>query len=226
MAGLTVGEARVLVSQYLDDQNQRRWPESEINTALQYSLAACLSKYIEEGGSLFDVEATLSTNSSGLCDLTTLGNILRIGPVQYATGSAPRSYWPVLPAKVRDREVDVPGVYSLRITYVKEFILSNNGNYPLIGDGAAAAPSTHNFDAWVCAESALLLGVKDNDQRPGLERLAAKLEEDALHKLNNPRTMPLSVPVYRHPNMRNLSYIFTPSATAPSLQLIRVRGEW
>lgn len=226
MAGLTVGEARTLVSQYLDDQNQRRWPEAEINTALQYSLAACLSKYIEEGGSLFDVEATLSTNNSGLCDLTTLGNILRIGPVQYATGSAPHSYWPVLPAKVRDREVDVPGVYSLRITYVKEFLLSSNGNYPLIGDGAVAAPSTHNFDAWVCAESALLLGVKDNDQRPGLERLAAKLEQDALHKLNNPRTMPLSVPVYRHPNMRNLSYIFTPSATAPSLQLIRVRGEW
>lgn len=226
MAGLTVAEARVLVSQYLDDQNQRRWPEPEINTALQYSLAACLSKYIEEGGSLFDVEASLSTNSAGQCDLSSLGNILRIGPVQYAAGSAPYSYFPVLPAKVRDREIDVPGVYSLRITYVKEFVLSNNGNYPLIGDGAVSAPSTHAFDAWVCAEAALLLGVKDNDMRPGLERLAAKLEGDAIRKLNNPRTMPLSVPVYRHPNMRNLSYIFTPSATAPTLQLIRVRGEW
>lgn len=226
MAGLTVAEARELVSQYLDDVNQRRWPEPQINTALQYSLAACLSKYIEEGGNLFDQEATLSTNSSGLCDLTSLGNILRIGPVQYATGSAPFSYWPVLPAKPRDREIDVPGVYSLRIIYVKEYTLSNNGNYPLIGDGAVAAPSTHAFDAWVCAESALLLGVKDNDQRPGLERLAAKLEGDAIRKLNNPRTMPLSVPVYRHPNMRNLSYLFTPSATAPTLQLIRVRGEW
>jgi len=226
MAGLTVAEARALVSQNLDDQNQRRWPESEINTALQYSLAACLSKYIEEGGSLFDREASLSTNSAGLCDLTTLGNILRIGPVQYVTGSAPFSYWPVMPAKVRDREIDVPGVYSLRITYVKEYTLPANAGYPLIGDGAVSAPSTHAFDAWVCAEAALLLGVKDNDQRPGLERLAAKLEEDALHKLNNPRTMPLSVPVYRHPNMRNLSYIFTPSATSPSLQLIRVRGEW
>ena len=226
MAGLTVAEARVLVSQYLDDQNQRRWPESEINTALQYALATCLSQYIEEGGSLFDVEVALSTNSSGLCDLTSLGNILRIGPVQYATGSAPLSYFPVLPAKVRDREVDVPGVYSLRITYVKEYTLSPNGNYPLIGDGAVAAPSTHSFDAWVCAEAALLLGVKDNDQRPGLEMLAQKLERAAFHKLNNPRTMPLSVPVYRHPNMRNLSYIFTPAATGGSLQLIRTRGEW
>lgn len=226
MAGLTVAEARELVSQNLDDQSQRRWPESEINTALQYSLAACLSKYIEEGGNLFDQEASLSTNSAGLCDLTTLGNILRIGPVQYVTGSAPFSYWPVMPAKPRDREIDVPGVYSLRITYVKEYTLSANGNYPLIGDGAVSAPSTHAFDAWVCAEAALLLGVKDNDQRPGLERLAAKLEGDAIRKLNNPRTMPLSVPVYRHPNMRNLSYIFTPSATAPTLQLIRVRGEW
>jgi hypothetical protein len=226
MAGLTVAEARELVSQNLDDQNQRRWPEPEINTALQYSLAACLSKYIEEGGNLFDQEASLSTNSAGLCDLTTLGNILRIGPVQYVTGSAPFSYWPVLPAKPRDREIDVPGVYSLRITYVKEYTLSANGNFPLIGDGAVSAPSTHAFDAWVCAEAALLLGVKDNDQRPGLERLAAKLEGDAIRKLNNPRTMPLSVPVYRHPNMRNLSYLFTPSATAPTLQLIRVRGEW
>lgn len=226
MAGLTVAEARELVSQNLDDQNQRRWPEPEINTALQYSLAACLSKYIEEGGNLFDQEASLSTNSAGLCDLTTLGNILRIGPVQYVTGSAPFSYWPVLPAKPRDREIDVPGVYSLRITYVKEYTLSANGNFPLIGDGAVSAPSTHAFDAWVCAEAALLLGVKDNDQRPGLERLAAKLEGDAIRKLNNPRTMPLSVPVYRHPNMRNLSYLFTPSATVPTLQLIRVRGEW
>lgn len=226
MAGLTVAEARELVSQYLDDQNQRRWPESQINTALQYSLAACLSKYVEEGGTLFDVEITLSTNSSGLCDLTPLGNILRIGPVQYATGSAPFSYWPVLPAKRRDREIDVPGVYSLRIVYVKEYILSNNGNYPLIGDGSVAAPSTHAFDAWVCAESALLLGVKDNDQRPGLERLAAKLEGDAIRKLNNPREMPLSVPVYRHPNMRNLSYIFTPASAGGTLQLIRTRGEW
>lgn len=226
MAGLTVAEARVLVSQYLDDQNQRRWPESEINTALQYSLAACLSEYVEEGGSLFDQEASLSTNSSGLCDLTSLGNLLRIGPVQYATGAAPFSYWPVLPAKVRDREIDVPGVYSLRITYVQEYTLSNNGNYPLIGNGTVAAPSTHAFDAWVCAEAALLLGVKDNDQRPGLERLEAKLRDAALHKLNNPRTMPLSVPVYRHPNMRNLSYIFTPASTGGSLQLIRTRGEW
>jgi hypothetical protein len=226
MAGLTVAEARELVSQNLDDQSQRRWPESEINTALQYSLAACLSKYIEEGGNLFDQEASLSTNSAGLCDLTTLGNILRIGPVQYVTGSAPFSYWPVMPAKPRDREIDVPGVYNLRITYVKEYTLSANGNYPLIGDGAVSAPSTHAFDAWVCAEAALLLGVKDNDQRPGLERLAAKLEGDAIRKLNNPRTMPLSVPVYRHPNMRNLSYLFTPSATTPTLQLIRVRGEW
>lgn len=226
MAGLTVAEARELVSQYLDDKDQRRWPESEINTALQYSLAACLSKYIEEGGNLFDQEASLSTNSNGLCDLSTLGNILRIGPVQYVTGSAPYSYWPVQPAKPRDREIDVPGIYSLRITYVKEYTLSNNGNYPLIGDGAVSAPSTHAFDAWVCSEAALLLGVKDNDQRPGLERLAMKLEGDATRKLNNPRTMPLSIPVYRHPNMRNLSYIFTPSATAPTLQLIRVRGEW
>jgi hypothetical protein len=226
VAGLTVAEARELVSQYLDDKNQRRWPESEINTALQYSLAACLSEYVEDGGNLFDVEATLSTNSSGLCSLASLGNILRIGPVQYVTGSAPYSYWPVMPAKPRDREIDVPGVYSLRIFYTKEFTLSNNGNYPLIGDGATAAPSTHAFDAWVCAEAAMLLGVKDNDMRPGLERLEARLREDALHKLNNPRTMPLSVPVYRHPNMRNLSYIFTPSATAPTLQLIRTRGEW
>ena len=226
MAGLTVAEARVLVSQYLDDQNQRRWPESEINTALQYSLADCLSRYVTEGGSLFDTEVSLSTNSSGLCDLSSLGNILRIGPVQYATGSAPYSYFPVLPAKVRDREVDVPGVYSLRITYVKEYELSNNGNYPLVGIGSVSAPTTHGFDSWVCAEAAVLLGVKDNDNRPGLEALRQRMERSALFKLNNPRTTPLSIPVYRHPNMRNMSYIFTPSATAPTLQLIRTRGEW
>lgn len=226
MAGLTVAEARQLVSQYLDDVNQRRWPESQINTALQYSLAQCLSQYVEEGGTLFDQEVSLSTNSSGLCSLASLGNIIRIGPVQYVTGSAPYSYWPVLPAKVRDREVDVPGVYNLRITYVKEYTLSANGNYPLVGDGAVGAPSTHAFDAWVCAEAAVLLGVSDNDNRPGLEALRQRLEEAAFHKLNNPRTMPLSVPVYRHPNMRNLSYIFTPSDTAPTLQLIRTRGEW
>ena len=44
-------------------------------------------------------------------------------------------------------------------------------SHPLVGVASVAAPTWPAFDHWIIADAALQLGVRDNDQRPGLERL-------------------------------------------------------
>jgi hypothetical protein len=227
VAGLTLAEARTLVSQFLDDPNSRRWTTAQIDVALQQALTGCLTDYTSEGGSQFDVEAVVTSSGAGLADLTSLTPILKIVGVQYATGAGTGlTFYRVEPLRRLDREWIENASWTLYINHVRDYVLPTTTTHPLVGNGLTAAPTWPAFDRWVCAEAAMQLGVKDNDQRPGLERLAQAARISALGKSNSPRSYPLSLPRGQRATLRQLSYVFTPSTTAPSLQLVRARGEW
>ena len=87
MAGLTLADARTLVGQFLDDPNNRRWTSAQVDAALQHALTSCLSDYVSDGGSQFDVELAISTASTGVADLTSIAPILKIVSVQTLYGT-------------------------------------------------------------------------------------------------------------------------------------------
>jgi hypothetical protein len=224
MAGLTLADARTLVGQFLDDPNNRRWTSAQVDAALQHALTSCLSDYVSDGGSQFDVELAISTASTGVADLTSIAPILKIVSVQTLYGTT--QFESVLECRPQDRGWLEQAVYALRVIYVRDYVLPTTTTHNIVGIGAASAPSWFAFDRWVCAEAARQLGIKDAEQRAGLEALAGEARRSVLDRQNSPRTYPLPVPQTSRAAFRRLSYLFTPDMTAPSLRLVRARGDW
>ena len=224
MAGLTLADARTLIGQFLDDPNNRRWTTAQIDAALQHALTTCLSDYVSNGGSQFDTELSVSTASTGVADLTSITPILKIVSVQALYGSS--QFEPVLECRPQDRGWLESAVYALRVIYVRDYVLPTTTTFNIVGNGATSAPSWFAFDRWICAEAARQLGIKDAEQRAGLEALAGEARRSVLERQNSPRTYPLPIPQSTWTAYRRLSYIFTPDMTAPSLRLVRARGDW
>jgi hypothetical protein len=222
----TVADARGNVSQFLDDPNNIRWSTTQIDAGLATALSACVSAYVSAGGSAFNEEASFTTSSTGLASLSTVAPLLDIRGVQGSFGSGTNTTFTAIPAALRaDRYMLAQSVYTLSIVYVRDFALSTTTTHPLVGNGATAAASWPEFDMWICMKAALLLGIKDNDQRPMLANLEAQARQNVLNRINTPKAYPLSLPRNAPQLWAMLSYVYTTSPTAPTLQLVRARGQ-
>lgn len=225
MVAMTLAGARTTVSAFLDDPNNRRWTTSTVDGALQDALSACVNTYAAEGGDQFDAEVDVTTDATGLGALTFPVALVR--SVQVFTGSV---YYPI-PAQNRSQRVITDNTSrTLKVLAVREHQLPTTTGHPLIGNGATADPGTwHSFERWVCAEAALMLGVQDNDQRNGLIAVSEKLKAAIMARANTYTSRPLpdpEAPLLYASWWRRLSYIMTPSQTAPAIQVISDIGRW
>lgn len=225
MAATTLTQARALVAQFLDDPNNRRWSTAVIDSALQDAISACLNTYAAEGGDQFDVEVDVTTSATGLGSLTFPVGLVR--GVQVFTGTV---YYPINAQNRSQRVVLDNSARDLKVLVVREHQLPTTVGHPLIGDGATASPGTwFAFERWVCAEAARVLGITDNDRRDGLERFADRAKEAVMVRANTYTSRPLpdpEAPLLYASWWRRLGYIFTPSQTAPTIQLISDVGRW
>lgn len=226
MAALTLALARTLVADHLDDPNNNRWSTTQIDTALSQALSTCVAAYVKEGGTQLDEETTFTCSSTGAADLTTIAPVLRIQSVQVQQGTSPNvTFWTVKAVKKYDRAMLVQNAYVLKTAFVRDFVLPTTTSHPLIGNGATAAASWVELERWICAEAALQCGIKDNDMRPGLEKLAAYARGGCIDRVNTPRAVPLSGGRGGRgllgPYGEHIGYVYTSSQSAPSIQLVR-----
>lgn len=225
MAALTLTQARTQVLDDLDDPNGRRFniagDFARVDRALQAALSGCLSDADAAGCDHFDEEVEVTTSTAGLATLTVLA--LAVRGVQVSTGG---SFYPVQKAIRRDRQTLDQAARTLKIEFVRDFVLPADPAHPLVGVADVAGPTWRAFDDWVCAEAALRLGIMDNDRRPGLEKLAAQRRASALGRTNNNDGRGMPDDLCDNEWAASLGYIFTPSSTSPTVQMVNLRGAW
>jgi hypothetical protein len=216
----TLASARTVVRELLDDSgSNQRWSNAVIDVALQDALSCCLSDYVAAGGDAFDIEVSVTT-VAGVATLT--GPLLCVHGVQISSGSTRQN---VQPMQRSDRRLVDSSVRTLLVECVQDFVIPTNTAHPYVGNGATAANSWHGFELWCFAEAALVLGITDNDKRPGLERLMERQRADAIKRKNTPSSRPL--PDRDECNwFPSLGYVYSPNLAAPTLQLCSRDGSW
>ncbi len=224
MANLTLADARTNVSQLLDDVGLKRWTAAQVDVALAQALSACVSQFVSAGGTALSEDVVVVGSAAGVVALSSVAPILDIRGVRLQFGTGTQLSFRPVPAALRaDAYAIVNSIETVTVSYVRDFRLPSTTSHPIVGVGAAEAPSWPDFERWICADAAAQLGVKDNDQRPMLQALEAKAKANVLGRVVVPKAYPLSLP--RFDRQRCLSYIYNSSSTAPTLQLVRARGE-
>lgn len=158
MANMTVTGAQACVADLLDDAGNTRWSTAQISLGLTACLSKCQQLYQENGGDRFDLETTGTTSATdGSLSISSVVPLL-IKDVAAVVGSVTYRLPPK--NKIRRGYTDATA-RSLLVLYAREYALSSTGSDPLVGVGAVAANSWPDFDNWVCAETAALIGSKD-----------------------------------------------------------------
>lgn len=221
MAALTLTEARDLCAHHLDDPNHRRWLNSDIDFALQASLTRCLTDYAGAGGTQFDIEFAGSSSAvDGTLSMSSLSPLM-VRSVQILSGNR---FSPIRPSNMIDRLAADLTSRNVRAMYVRDYVIPTTAGNPLVGVAAVAAPTWPAFDHWIIAEAALQLGVRDNDQRPGLEALAARSRQAVMDRVNTPQARPLPLPRDELLWAYDLGWGWSPSTSTISLFRIPAIG--
>jgi len=226
MTGMTLSAARSNVRRLLDDNGQnKRYTDAAIDEALQAAISSCVSDYATGGGDAFDVEVAVTTNSSGLGTIT--GSVMLLRTVQVTNGS---SMYTLEPQQRSDRRQLDQTSRNLLVEVVREYQLPTTTTHPLIGEGATTANTWMAFDQWVCSNAALLIGITDNDKRPGLEKLEARFRASALKRDNNPSSFPLpdseAYSLGYDGWWQRVGYVYSPSQTSSTIQLVARDSAW
>ena len=220
MAGLTLLQARANVRRLLDDDgSNNRYSDTAIDESLKVALSTCLSDYATSGGDAFDTEISITT-VAGVGTLT--GPLVLVRTVQVAVG---QSFY-TLEAQLRsDRRLADLSARDLRVLVVKDYQLSSTTSHPLVGESATAANTWFAFDQWVCANGALICGITDNDKRPGLEALEARMRGSVLNKENTPQSRPMPDSRQGQSWWSRLGFVYTAGAASPTISLVQ-RDAW
>ncbi len=226
MTGMILSAARSNVRRLLDDNGQnKRYSDTAIDEALQAAISSCVSDYATGGGDAFDEEVTVVTSSAGLGTIT--GHTMLVRTVQVSNGS---SMYTLEPQQRSDRRQLDQTARTLLVEIVREFQLPTTTTHPLIGVGATTSNTWMAFDQWVCSNAALLIGITDNDKRPGLERLEARFRASALKRDNNPSSFPLpdseAYSLGYDGWWQRVGYVYSPSQTASTIQLVARDSAW
>ena len=226
MTGMTLLAARSNVRRLLDDNGQnKRYSDTAIDEALQASISSCVSDYATAGGDAFDTEVAVTTSTSGLGTIT--GHTLLVRTVQVTNGNTMYTLEPQL--RSDRRQIDNTA-RNLLVELVREYQLPTTTSHPLIGSGATTANTWMAFDQWVCASAALLIGITDNDKRPGLEKLEARGRASALGRDNTPTSLPLpdsdAYTLGYDGWWQRLGYVYTANQNASTIQLVARDSAW
>ncbi len=146
----------------MDDPNNRRWTVPQIDLGLRVALSKCQNYYQQNGGDRFDEEVIGTTNpaTGGLlvAPLVTPAQVLTVKDISVTVGNV---VWRVPPKdKIRRGYADL-NARTLNVLLVKEYPMPTAAIQPLVGVGPVPANSWADFDSWVCAECAYLIGSKD-----------------------------------------------------------------
>ncbi len=195
---LTIGEARRLALEHLDDENGERYARktgsnttswSKIDRALRSAQSRCIDDYVGRGGDRFDEQVDVTTSSDGTVNIDEYGNPFIRGVLIRPSDTG--SFWPIEPGDKLQRIDPDNEERNLRVTIVRRFEIPDPADEDdlLMGTVQGAARSWDAFDNWVVARAALQLGIKDDEMRRALVATIADLQQSVFgHRRNPPAT--------------------------------------
>lgn len=187
---MDLAAARTLVLEHLDDADQDRWSDAQVDKALAYALSACQDEYLTSGGERLDLSASVTSNTSGEADLATL-NPVDIKNVNMVIGGR---YWPIEPVRISDKNVIDGEAKTLEIKYVPKLVLPTTTTHPLVGSGATQYNSWDQFENWICLKAALFCSIKDAEDRPEIKFLMEEARAGCLSHPRIPKALPFPTP--------------------------------
>jgi len=164
---LDLATARTSLLDHLDDDGTR-WSTAAQDRALAWGLDACLREYAGSGGTRFDVEASFTSTSGGLVDLSSVAPLA----VRSTTLVVGVRHFPIFEIKPEERNILDDTARTWTVRYTPSYSLPTAALHPLVGTGAVAAPSWTAFANYVVLKAAIFASVKDAEARPELQSLA------------------------------------------------------
>lgn len=186
---MLLSEARTRTRRYLDREGDTTlFADTEIDDELKSGQLVAW-RLVGDKTNLWTTETTaLSTNSAGVCDLSTI-KPLRIVSVAITAGGISR--WVIRPARVVDGLTNMPFISPLRISYVPRAAFPSAPANPFLwGPGGSGVDiDAALLDRLVCLLAAKALKVKlgDDGVNKSLDEAAAQCREDVKSMLSVPR---------------------------------------
>lgn len=199
----SLADARTRVSSYLlDDPNQVRWAQTEVDSALKYAVSACLMAYATAGGRRFALEVEKTSTSSGVLSMATEDPLVIHAIMLNVNGWRER----VRQIEHSEREVNDDTARTLSVLYTPQPPFPSNSAHPLIGDGATAYPTFPAFDEWVMRVASLNLLPKDDVNVAGMTAERDRFEALCMMGIETPSTVDFPRDNRRYPYL-SWSYI-------------------
>lgn len=195
---LTLAEARAQLLGHLDDEAGRRFAPvrdgaqdwTNADRALRVSLSCCLDDLVANGVSRLDRRITVTTDATGLVDLSTYdpvevrGVLIDLDIGRYRLEEHDHFSGSANDTEARDLVVflvprcDIP--------------TADADDELLIGRLVGEVRSWPALGQWVVARAALQVGVKDKDRREGLQEFAKDLRKSVVESPRTPALLPYS----------------------------------
>jgi hypothetical protein len=197
---LTLTQARTRIRNILDDADDVKWSDDEIDSSLAVALEQALEEAVAAGVSGFEITESFALNSDGYVSLLTQ-NPLKITNVAMLMGST-RMF--VAPSRRRSMLSTATGTSgTLEITYIPKptFPASDSDVFTY----GSTFPNSNTLDQYICFLAASELKIKEGEINPGLEQRKAELSLAVRNTCSNPSTyiMPYS---NTYPSYQNRSY--------------------
>lgn len=208
----TLTKARnTALSEYLDDDNTR-WLEADVDSALQAALSQTFSEYVQSG-SRFDEVVTATSTSGGVVDLSSY-DPFQVRSVGITTGSLITRLKTISPSDVQYLDSEAR---SVRAVIVRTPVMGSAAQ-PLVSDGAGNALQTWDaFDELVCIRAAMKMSVRDGGIPRSLVEIEARFIEAVMDSPSAPRSR---MPPTKGSDYANWLYWYY-DASAQSAQLCR-----
>ena len=208
-----------LVRKYLDatdaaGNNDPRYSDADIQGALGGQLSALLSEIAENGGDYLQEHIDVTTNGSGVADLSSYdpAKIVSAGIVR----SSSSGVTPLAGFSPTSHGLLIEKAEDLRIVIIRRWSIGTSTN-PLIYNASATAASWDAFERLLCARAAQELAVFDDEQERALGALIARYSASVI-----PAN---TIDVGRFPAKRGkpqAGYVWNP--TAQTMQLVGTRS--
>jgi len=184
---MLLSAARTRVRTFADDRNSELFADSDLDASLASAQYEALLWAVNAGATLFMIEATITTNGSGVADLSSLAP-LKIHNVALSSSSFRQTLNPIAP---HDISGPYSGTQTLVINYTPRPVFPSSPASAFVwGSSIVSCPP---LDLYMCCLAASELKILDNEVLKGLEIRKAEAQKAAMALISHPTwtSMPL-----------------------------------
>lgn len=211
---MLLSEARSRVRNVIDDVEAERQTTAQVDAALKAGQAEALLWAVSEGSNLFTLEASITSSSAGVVNLSSL-TPLRVSGVSIRSGT---SRFPVRPCSPMDVLETYAAAETLLVSYVPRPVFPASDSAAFVWSSSAV--SVPPLDGLMCMIAASELKITEGEQLAGLEARKEELRKAAKHLIDIPQWTNGPGRASRYPSTR-LSGVSWYASAPDTLQLVR-----